>query len=81
MTPAWAAVVVAYDSGPLLGDCVRSLLEDTSAGGAPEVVVVDNGSSDGSVEAIEAEHPKVAVLRPGRNLGYARAAKIGRAHV
>ena len=79
MTPAWAAVVVAYDSGPLLGDCVRSLLEDTSAGGAPEVVVVDNGSSDGSVEAIEAEHPQVAVLRPGRNLGYARAANLGAA--
>ena len=40
MSPRWAAVVVAYESGPLLTDCVTSLLAETSAGGAPEVVVV-----------------------------------------
>jgi N-acetylglucosaminyl-diphospho-decaprenol L-rhamnosyltransferase len=77
VTARWAAVVVAYDSGPLLADCVASLLADTSADGPPEVVVVDNGSSDGSVEALEAAHPGVAVLRPGANLGYARAANLG----
>lgn len=79
MIAGWAAVVVAFDSGPLLADCVRSLLADGSAGGPPEVVVVDNGSSDGSVERVEAAHPEVAVLRPGANLGYARAANLGAA--
>ena len=77
MTPRWAAVVVAYESGPLLTDCVTSLLAETSAGGAPEVVVVDNGSHDGSIELLEATHPAVAVLRPGVNLGYARASNLG----
>ena len=77
MTPRWAAVVVAYESGPLLTDCVTSLLAETSAGGAPEVVVVDNGSHDGSIELLEATHPAVAVLRPGANLGYARASNLG----
>lgn len=78
MSPRWAAVVVAYESGPLLTDCLSALLADTSAG-APEVVVVDNGSHDGSIERLEAAHPEVAVLRPGANLGYARAANLGTA--
>jgi N-acetylglucosaminyl-diphospho-decaprenol L-rhamnosyltransferase len=73
----WAAVVVNYDSGPLLVRCVRSLVADTSAGGPPEVVVVSNSSRDGSAEAVEAEVPEVAVLRPGANLGYGRAANLG----
>ncbi|KAF4410816.1 glycosyltransferase family 2 protein [Streptomyces lycii] len=35
----------------------------------PEVVVVDNGSSDGTAGAVAARHPRTRLLRPGRNLG------------
>ena len=56
VAPRWAAVVVNYESGPLLLACVRSLLADTSAG-TPEIVVVDNGSRDGSVDAVRREFP------------------------
>jgi N-acetylglucosaminyl-diphospho-decaprenol L-rhamnosyltransferase len=77
--PRWAAVVVNYEAGPLLLACVRSLLADTSAG-APEVVVVDNGSRDGSVDAVRRELPDdVVVVVPGANLGYAAAANRGTA--
>jgi N-acetylglucosaminyl-diphospho-decaprenol L-rhamnosyltransferase len=72
----WAAVVINYEAGSALARCVQSLLDDTSAGDTPQVVVVDNGSSDGSANAIE-ESPAVSVLRPGENLGYARAANLG----
>lgn len=75
-SPRWAAVVVNYESGSLLVDCVRSLLGDTSAGPL-DVVVVDNGSSDGSVEHLRRAFPEVAVVEPGRNLGYAAAANRG----
>lgn len=78
-TPAWAAVVVNYEAGPSLRACVESLLADDSAGGPPEVVVVDNGSTDGSVAALLAAFPDVTVLTPGANLGYARAANLGTA--
>ena len=70
----WAAVVINYEAGSALARCVRSLLADTSTGTAPQVVVVDNGSSDGSAAAVEQE---VRVLDPGANLGYARAANLG----
>jgi N-acetylglucosaminyl-diphospho-decaprenol L-rhamnosyltransferase len=80
-SPAWAAVVVHYFSGPLLAECVAALLADTSAGPV-DVVVVDNGSDTGSDPAgsaasLLASFPDVTVLRPGANLGYARAANLG----
>jgi N-acetylglucosaminyl-diphospho-decaprenol L-rhamnosyltransferase len=76
--PRWAAVVVNYEAGPLLRACVESLLADTSAG-PPEVVVVDNGSGDGSVAALRRALPAVRVVEPGRNVGYAAAANRGTA--
>ena len=74
--PRWGAVVVNYEGGSFLTACVRSLVGDTSAGPA-EIVVVDNGSKDGSVAALRAALPAVTVLEPGRNLGYAGAANRG----
>ena len=37
----------------------------------PPVVLVDNGSVDGTAEAVAAAFPEVTVLQPGRNLGAA----------
>ena len=79
MTDArWAAVVVNYLSGSLLRECVRSVLADDSAGPV-ELVVVDNGSSDRSVDGMLAEFPDVQVVRSPGNVGYARAANLGTA--
>ena len=74
--PQWAAVVVNYHSGPLLTECVDALVADVSAG-VPEVVVVDNGSVAGAMDALQAGRSQITVLRPGANLGYARAANLG----
>jgi len=41
------------------------------------VIVVDNGSSDGSAEAVESEFPGVALVRLQRNEGYPRGNNIG----
>ena len=37
----------------------------------PPVVLVDNGSTDGTAEAVRRAHPEVVVLEPGVNLGAA----------
>src|SRR5262245_15353195 len=76
MTARWAAVVVNYEAGPLLRECVDALRTDDSAGPV-ELVVVDNGSSDGSVRALAAAHPDVQVVTAPGNVGYARAANLG----
>ena len=73
----WAAVVVNYEAGHALCECVRSLLGDTSAGRLPHVVVVDNGSSDGSAAEVTRSQPAVTVLDPGGIVGYSRAANLG----
>ncbi len=70
--PSTAVVVVNYESGDALLRCV----EGWQAEGAAEVVVVDNGSTDGSV-ALLGHRPGVSVLTPGGNLGYGAAANRG----
>lgn len=72
----WSAVVVNYEAGDALRDCVATVVADTSAGPA-EVVVVDNGSGDGSVARMLEAHPDVRVIETGANLGYAGAANRG----
>jgi len=74
----WAAVVINYNGGPLLIECVRSILDDASAGSV-ELVVVDNGSSDGSIAALESAIPEVRVVHAPGNVGYSRAANLGAA--
>ncbi|MGH9011167.1 MAG: glycosyltransferase family 2 protein, partial [Acidimicrobiia bacterium] len=55
-------------------ECVGSVLaQDPPA----ELVVVDNASTDGSLEALRQAHPGVRVVSSGDNLGYARAANLG----
>jgi len=72
--PGWAAVVVNYNAGPALRDCVASVLAQAPR---PEVVVVDNASTDGSVDRLRRAHPGVRIVHSGGNLGYARAANLG----
>lgn len=72
----WAAVIVNYESGELLIRCIDALRADDSAGPV-DIVVVDNGSTDGSVAALRVHHPDVPVVEPHANLGYGRAANLG----
>jgi N-acetylglucosaminyl-diphospho-decaprenol L-rhamnosyltransferase len=73
-TAGWAAVVVNYNAGAALTGCVASVLAEQSR---PELVVVDNASTDGSVEGLLRAHPGARVVQSGGNLGYARAANLG----
>jgi GT2 family glycosyltransferase len=63
--------LIAWKDGALLGRCLESLRAQTYP--AFRVVVVDNASTDGSVEAAREAFPGAAILRPGRNLGYGGA--------
>ncbi|HUI48166.1 MAG TPA: glycosyltransferase family 2 protein [Acidimicrobiia bacterium] len=76
MSRTWAAVIVNYEAGPLLAACAQSVLADSS-GGEVELVVVDNGSGDGSVDLLREVVPDVRVVAAPGNVGYARAANLG----
>jgi N-acetylglucosaminyl-diphospho-decaprenol L-rhamnosyltransferase len=73
-----SVVVVNTNAGEDVRTCIASVHE--SAGEvAFQVVVSDNGSTDGSVEAIESAFPDTLVIRNGRNLGFPVAANRGMA--
>ena len=58
--------------------CIRQLIE--KVGLAPvQIVVVDNGSEDGSAAAIRRHFPSVTLLASGENLGYSRGNNLGAA--
>lgn len=64
-----AVIVVSHNSRRWLGPCLSSLAAHAD-GVALDVVVVDNASTDGSAEYVEAEHPEVRLLRRA-NRGFA----------
>ena len=69
--PAVTVIIVTYNSGDFLQPCVEAL-----AGQAFddfEVVIADNASSDGAVEALRLPDDRFRVRRMGSNLGFAAA--------
>lgn len=75
---AWAVVVVNYNAGEFLVPGIRSILADGGPPlGPPEVVVVDNASTDDSLALLRASGLDVRVVHSGGNRGYATAANIG----
>ena len=70
-------VVVNWNAGAALGECLASLAADGLEG--REVIVVDNGATDGSTAAARLRHPWVRVIETGANLGFAAGANRGAA--
>jgi len=68
-------VVVTYSPGETLTDFLESLPAATSR--RYEVVLADNGSTDGAPERAARERPEVRLLRTGGNIGYGAAANAG----
>ncbi|HEX2173542.1 MAG TPA: glycosyltransferase family 2 protein [Dehalococcoidia bacterium] len=58
-----------------LGRCLDAIGRQTYPN--LEVAVLDNGSTDGSVEFVRAGYPQVRVIENGRNLGYAPGHNVG----
>ncbi|ORI18170.1 glycosyltransferase family 2 protein [Rhodococcus sp. 1168] len=71
MSSKLAVVTVTYSPGKYLDQFLSSLASATEE--VPLVIMADNGSTDGSVEAADARYPHVRLFRTGANLGYGGA--------
>lgn len=71
---AMSVVVVSYNVRSLLADCLASI---ESAAGVDKVIVVDNGSSDGSVAMVRAQFPQVELITSDQNRAFAVVANEG----
>jgi len=71
-------LIVSYNTRELLLEAIGSVIDEAGV----EVIVADNGSSDGSAEAVASRFPSVRLVRSAINLGFAggvnRAAECAR---
>jgi len=70
-----SVVVVAYESGPMLRDCLAAVRAQT----VPdfELILIDNASKDGAAQAAAREAPDVIFVANAKNTGFAAAVNQG----
>ena len=69
-------IIVNYNTKQLLADCLNSIYEQTRDIDF-EVIVSDNGSTDGSIEMLKQGFPQVILIENNANLGFGAANNRG----
>ena len=69
-------VIICWNDLKVLTECIASIRDQTHRTNY-EIIVTDNGSSDGSVEYLRAHFPHVRIVENGTNLGFAKANNAG----
>ncbi|MCF7886109.1 MAG: glycosyltransferase family 2 protein [Candidatus Marinimicrobia bacterium] len=64
-----------YNGVRILQDCLQSLQDNTNL--PVHVILIDNGSTDSSLEMVHREFPEVQVLQMEENLGFAGGCNAG----
>lgn len=77
MRPSLSVLIVAWNSREELDRTLPALLPELSEG--DELIVVDNDSSDDTVEMVGTLAPAARLVRMGRNVGFAAAVNAGAA--
>ncbi|MDP1721655.1 MAG: glycosyltransferase family 2 protein [Candidatus Gottesmanbacteria bacterium] len=78
--PDVSIIIISYNTRELLRACLASIVQAHGKSDSWEVIVVDNGSSDGSQEIVESRKSKVKslkLIRNTKNLGFAAANNQG----
>ncbi|PYP83313.1 MAG: glycosyltransferase family 2 protein [Candidatus Angelobacter sp. Gp1-AA117] len=73
--PKVSIIILNWNSYDLTQDCLLSLQKMDYP--AFEVVLVDNGSTDGSIEKLQQEFPCARFISNGRNLGFPAGNNVG----
>lgn len=69
-------LIINWNAGTLITDAVESILGCDYPKESLSVIVIDNASTDGSVENIP-PHPSVKIIRNKKNVGFAAACNQG----
>ncbi|HBA54152.1 glycosyltransferase family 2 protein [Syntrophorhabdus aromaticivorans] len=75
MSDLVSVVILNYNGRKFIEACVGSVLAQDYPD--MEIIVVDNGSSDGSSDVIRERYPQVRLIETGRNLGFAAGNNVG----
>jgi GT2 family glycosyltransferase len=74
--PRLSVIIPTYNGRKLLESCLPSLARFAPRNGL-EVIVADDASTDGTAEWLLENHPKVQIVRLGKNGGFVAAANAG----
>lgn len=69
-------IIVNWNTQDILRDCLRSIYEQCGEIDL-EVIVIDNASTDGSVEMVKKDFPQVTLIENSKNRGFAAANNQG----
>jgi len=69
MSPFVSVIIVNYNAGDRLQKCIEHLEDQTFENF--EVLIIDNGSEDGSADALDAPQLNMTIKMAGENLGFA----------
>jgi GT2 family glycosyltransferase len=75
LAPLISVIIVNFNGKDLLRDCIEALYNQSFED--LEVIVVDNASSDGSVQYLRTTYPDIKLLPLSENSGFAKANKEG----
>ncbi len=73
--PKASFIVVCWNNKDLLEECFETIFNQTYKNYT--VIVVDNGSTDGSIEYIKKEFPQIILIETGKNTGFAIGNNVG----
>lgn len=74
--PELSIVICNYNTEKLLKDTLSSIYKYTKDLNF-EIIVIDDGSNDGSVKMVRKHFPKVRISKNSKNLGYSKSCNIG----
>ncbi len=70
-----AVIIPNYNGQKYLSDCLKSLRKQSFQDF--KVIMVDNGSSDGSISVVKRDFPEVQIIGLSENTGFANAVNVG----
>lgn len=76
MNPTLSIVLVCWNNKEYLDQCLKSLY-DTGMRHSFDVIVVDNGSTDGSQQMLAEKYPQVMIIQNDSNVGLGKASNQG----
>lgn len=74
--PDVSIIIVNWNTKEFLVSCIKGVLEKEQRI-SKEIIVIDNGSRDGSASEVKRVFPSVHLIENERNLGFAKAANQG----
>ena len=71
-------IIPSFNTNHLLSTCLRTVVSSLSTSSIRyEIIVVDNGSEDGSVAMVKKDFPEVILIQNKKNVGYGKSNNMG----